>query len=489
MNLVSRSAFALRVAMNSAMKSARFAFNNPAVVRNRYEAGQRWQYGDRSHIWSHVTDARFDADQATRWELVRKARYFEANSALVQRLADVWEQYVVGSNGLILLPDSDQEQWSGASSEWFKEWEQYPDLTSKQNWATLQSLIARTWLVDGEIFILKTRGLTPPYRPRIQLIEGHRVGTPGNLVGNSNVIDGIGIDAKGRPVTYYVMDGVESGSYTPISAENIIHVFEPNRVAMYRGITHFYAVMNALHDLDDLERLEMQAAKDAALTTKVIKTPSGEDVPEETEWNAVQTSETGAANPLFEYYKKAFGATTKVMKTGDEYEQFVSNRPSVVQQWYWKYLTEKVCTGVGIPLVMVFADSMQGTVYRGVLDTAAAFFRSRSKVLETAFQQVWEYVIDTGSRYDSRIANKPVDWRRTVCRPPKSPNVDVGRNSSAMLAELEANARTLQDIYAETGDDWKQKLRQRAKEKAMLKELGLTPEESLPKDKKEPGAV
>jgi lambda family phage portal protein len=485
-NIISKTALATRVAINAAMKSARYAFTHPEVIRNRYEAGQRWQYGDRSAIWSHVVDARFDADQATRWELVRKARYFEANSALVQRIADVWEQYVVGANGLILLPDSDDEQWAGAAAQWFEEWGQFPDLTSLQNWATLQSLIARTWLVDGEVFLLKTRGQSPPYRPRLQLIEGHRVGTPGKMLGNPNVIDGVEIDGKGRPVAYYVQDGVDGGEYTRITADNIIHIFEPNRVGMYRGISHFYAVMNALHDLDDLERLEMQAAKDAASTTKIVKTPSGEETAEETEWSGVQTSETGAANPLFEYYRKVFGATTKVMKIGDEYEQFVSNRPSVVQQWYWKYLTEKVCTGVGIPIVMVFPDSMQGTVYRGVLDTAAAFFRSRSKVLETSLRQVWEYVIDTGSRFDSRIANKPADWKRLVCRPPRSPNVDVGRNSQAMLAELEANTRTLQDVYAETGDDWKQKLRQRAKEKDFLKSLGLTPEEALPKETKPP---
>lgn len=455
------------------------------LVRNRYEGGQRWQFGDRSAIWSAVADARFDADQATRYELMRKARYFEANSPLIQRIADIWEQYVVGSNGLILLPDSDNEQWAGAAAQWFDEWAKYPDFVSLQNWSTLQGLIARTWLIDGEVFILKTRGMTAPYWPRLQLIEGHRVGTPGQIIRNAkaNVVDGVQLDERGRPVGYWVQTGWDSDNYELISADNIIHIFEPNRIGMYRGLTHLYAAMNVLHDLDDLCRLEMQASKDAASTTKIIKTPSGEEPNDETMWAGVETSAPGAANPLYEYYRKVFGATTKVMKVGDEYEQFVSQRPSVAMQWYWKYLTENVCSAIGIPIVMVFPDSMQGTVYRGVLDTAAAFFRSRSKVLETGFRQVWEYTIDSGSRFDSRIASKPQDWRRLVCRPPKSPNVDVGRNSNAMLAELEANTRTLQDIYAETGEDWKQKLKQRQKEKAFLVKLGMGPAEVKP----EPG--
>lgn len=36
----------------------------------------------------------------------------------------------------------------------------------------MQSLIARTWFVDGEVFILKTKGSS---LPRIQLIHKERI--------------------------------------------------------------------------------------------------------------------------------------------------------------------------------------------------------------------------------------------------------------------------------------------------------------------------
>ena len=482
MNPLSKILRAGRVAANQAWKAGRHAFRNP--VQGRYEAGRRWQYGERSYLWSFVTDARFDADQATRIELVRKARFFEANSPLVQRLADVWEQYIVGSNGLILSPDSEDEQWNDAAAQWFDEWSNFPDLVSLQNWATLQSLIARTWFIDGEVFILKTRSERPPYRPRIQLIEGHRVGTPGNMtqLEGRSIVDGIEVDKKGRPTAYYVQDGFDVEDYRRIDSSEIIHIGEPARVGMYRPLTHFYAVMNPLHDLDDLERLEMEAARDQASTSKVIKTPTGELPDDANSWETqTDPNPNGGTNPLTQYYKRVFGASTKVMKIGDEVEYIQPNRPSVVQQWYWKYLTEKVCTGVGIPLVLVFPESLQGTVYRGALDSANAFFRSRSAVLAAKFEEVWRYVIGTGALQDVRIADRPARWFQLTCRPPRAVNVDVGRNSAAMLAELAAGTRTWQDICGETGEDWKAKLTQRAKEAAFIHELAtkfkITPQE------------
>jgi len=492
-----RDEIASQAKADQARRDARMKAENRALllaaralmVTNRFEAGQRWQWGDRSYLWSYVTDARFDANQATRYEMVRRIRYFEENSPLVQRLCDVFEQYVVGANGLILSPDSSDENWNLAAKDWWDEWGIYPDLVSLQNWAILQSLIARTWFIDGEVFILLTRSENPPYRPRIQLFEGHRVGTPPSLASQEGktIVDGVEIDWKGRPVAYWIQTGLDAREYTRIDAQYIIHIFEPSRIGMYRGITHFYAVLNTLHDLDDLARMEMMKAKDAAETTGIIKTPTGEVVDDATEFDreidsADPWAQQGQQNPLAEYYKRIFGPTKKVMKIGDEYENAPPvNNPTTAQQWYWRYIAEQICNGVSIPITLVYPDSIQGTVLRAVMDAANAQFRSRSSVLGAAFKRVWAYVIGTGSTQDRRISGKPADWLKLGVRAPRAVNVDVGRNSSAMLAEWLAGVRTLRDICAETGDDWKDIIAQKAREiaaiKKVAKDAGVEPNE------------
>lgn len=470
MNAISRITLATRVAANAALKSVRIALGSPGVM-NRYEAAKRWQGGHRSSIWSFVTDARFDATQADRFEIVRKARYFEANNPLVQRLADLWELYTVGANGLIISPQTENYEWAATARERYREWCVAPDACSLLSMTQTMSLASRLWFIDGEAFILLTRTTSAPYRPRIQLIESHRVGTPPAMAGQEGVtiVDGVQIDVKGRPVGYWVRDDFEGEKFAFVPAEYMIHLAEPNRQGMYRPLSFFYAVMNVLHDLDDLALLEMSAAKEAARVQKIIKTPSGE-LPDD-EWDEV-TQDAASANPQKEYYERVFGAETKVMFTGDEYEQFTSNRPTVAQQWYWRHLAEQICIGSsGVPLVLVYPDSMQGTVYRGVLDMAAQTFKARSSVPQDASLRIWRYFIEFDSRVDVALADKPKDWRSATVRPPRAVNVDVGRNSSAMLAEFEAGMRTLSDIFSETGDDWQEKVEQKAKEMAFIKRM------------------
>lgn len=449
------------------------------VLFNRYEAGQRWGTS-RSWLPAFVQDARFDADSATREEIVRKSRYFERNNAIVNRLADLFEQYTVGC-GLQINPASSSEEWNQAAKAWFEIWSKFCDLTSLQSFGTIQSLVARAWFIDGEVFILKTRGreyANSPAKPRIQLIEAHRVATPQRLTTEEGkrIVDGIELDGNGRPVAYHVRDGFDENEYRRIPAEQIIHVFEPSRPGMYRGLPFLYPVLNDIHDLDDLELCEMKAAKQAAETATFIETASGELSAEDKRRERFnQATQKGDGTTVDEartrYIKDAIGGRVAGLKMGEKVTQFVSQRPSVTVQWYWDYLTSKICAGSGISKLLVYPWSMQGTVTRADLDVMSGFFHARSAVLGRAFSEVFVYVMGWANANDPALDGAPPDWFLVNTRAPRSVNVDVGRNSSAMLAELKAGARTYQDVYAELGQDWREQLRQKAKEAAFIRSL------------------
>lgn len=459
-----------------------FAFGFRFVIAakllfNRYEAGQRWGTS-RSYLPGWVQDARFDADNATREEIMRKARYFEKNSGLVNRLADLFEQYTVGPCGLQLIAASKDETWNERAMEKWNDWQRFADLTSLQPFSVLQSLIARRWFIDGEIFILKTRGSESPSRPRIQLIESHRVRTPDKLTAEEGrrIIDGVEIDGRGRPVAYHIRDGFDDQSFRRVPANQVIHVFEPLRPGEYRGISFFAAVMNELHDLDDLLLLEMRAAKDAAEKSTFIETPSGEirQAGQRAERSTSTTQNSSGEDVSVSrtrWLKEAIGGRVAALKMGEKVTQFMSNRPTVSQQWYFDYLTGRICAGVGISKLLAYPFSMQGTVTRADLDVMAGFFRSRSEVLAAAFTEIRNYVMDWEINADVAIADPPSDWRKVTVRAPRSVNVDVGRNSNAMLSELKAGARTYQDVYAELGQDYREQLTQRAKEAQFIRKL------------------
>jgi capsid protein len=59
-------------------------------------------------------------------------------------------------------------------------------------------------------------------------------------------------------------------------------------------------------------------------------------------------------------------------------------------------------------------------------------------------------------------------------------HVDPLKEATAQATRLTSNTTTLATEYARQGKDWEVELRQRAKEVALMKELGLTPVQALP---------
>ncbi len=59
-------------------------------------------------------------------------------------------------------------------------------------------------------------------------------------------------------------------------------------------------------------------------------------------------------------------------------------------------------------------------------------------------------------------------------------HVDPAKEANAQATRLVNNTTTLAYEYARQGKDWEAELRQRAKERKLMKQLGLTTDESVP---------
>jgi lambda family phage portal protein len=446
-------------------------------TQNRYEAGVRWSE-KRSFRPAWYQDARYDADGPSLQVMRERSRYFERNNPIVNKLADLFEEYTCGSNGIQMMPASSDSKWNLAAKEDWDRHCQFPDLVSLQAMATLQSLSSRTWFIDGGCFILKTRSDAPPFRPRAQLIEYHRLGTPTDYRGGK-IQEGVEFNDRGRPINYYLWIGWNDEGYTPVPAANVIHLWEPSRTGLVTGVPFLHPCLLQLHDLDDLWIMEMEAAKLVSRAAATVETKSGEINAEDlrrqrfgigTNNTATAGTSGGSATTRDRFIKEVLGVDTIALKEGEKLNLIASQRPGVMQQWLWEYQAQLICAGVGISKQLVFPSSMQGTVTRADLDTANTFFQSRFAVLASAWSEYYRYYIDWASVYGNpALTNRPSDWWKVNSRAPRAVNVDVGRNSAAMLAELAAGATTLEDIYLPLGKDYRDRIRQRAREVAEIK--------------------
>jgi len=62
-------------------------------------------------------------------------------------------------------------------------------------------------------------------------------------------------------------------------------------------------------------------------------------------------------------------------------------------------------------------------------------------------------------------------------------HVDPAKEANAQATRLASHTTTLATEYARQGRDWESELRQRAKEAALMAELGLTVEQAIPMTK------
>lgn len=453
-----------------------------SVPKAMYEAGKRYGNGARSWLDAVYGDARFDASQATRSEIARKARFFEANDAIVNRLADLFEQYTVGPTGIPVIPSTSDEAFNATAAREWAAWCERCDFNGQVSFSTMQSLAARAWFIDGDGFWVKTSNMGFPAEPRLQMVESHRVSGPDQGFNSSRVHDGVALDSYGRPVGFWIntaTPGEMTTAHRLFAASDVVHIWEPSRIGMLRGLSFLYPVLNDLHDLSDLGIYEMRAAKASAEPTTVITNEAGElttgqleDLQRSRFSGTVQNAEgTDITVEKSKYYANSPGGRTLIAQRGDKVEQFVSQRPSVAVQAFWDHIIGKICVGVGMSKLLVFPASMQGTVVRADLDVCDAWFRSRSSVMQGKVVEVYQWWIKWAVLNVPGMTNPPKDFLRCTTRAPRSVKVDVGYDSAATIAELKAGLRTYESICAPMGEDWRNVLQQSAVEAAFVSAL------------------
>lgn len=445
------------------------------LPRAQYEAGRRWT-SDRSQLPGFVQDARLDAGEMVRAELVRKSRWFEKNDALANRLAEVFVEFTVGAAGPPMTPASGDDEWNQRAGEFLREWLPVADANSRLGYGGLMTTASWRRFFDGEFFILKTKEAQG--RPRLQGIAAHRVATPDDLLPQEGktVVDGVAIDSLGNPTGYWIQDGLEPGTARLRSASEVIHIFEPESPGQYRGLPLLTPVLNDLHDFNDLFLFEMLAAKVQGKDAVWYETQDG-GVPRSVfggipstgfstgESNLTSDAEIAAKRATLQ---KVFGGRSFAVKQGEKVNYIASNRPSVTSQWFFDYYASRICAGVGISKLLVLPWSIQGTVARSDLDLARNYFLSRFAPFAAACREIYLFAIGTARFSQTAISDAPADWTKVNVRPPRAVNVDIGRNSAATIAELESSLTTYEEQFAMRGLDWREQFRQRGREEKFL---------------------
>ena len=148
---------------------------------------------NRAAIYGTAVDFSVDYTANDRLEMIKRLRYGERNCGLVRQILGDYVTYVCGADGITIQCHSADGDKAAIYEEAFTEAAKQLDLSGRFSWVDLQRLPLRGALRDGDSFgILTTDELG---NPKIQLVEGHKVGNPEGVPVPEGMIDGVRFDS------------------------------------------------------------------------------------------------------------------------------------------------------------------------------------------------------------------------------------------------------------------------------------------------------
>lgn len=439
----------------------------PARVRASYDATAT--PGD-DRYWINADNLSADAanSKTVRQVLRNRSRYEVANggyaNGMVKALAV--DQISTGPRLQMLTGNT------SANNELEKEWIRWSKAVKFAR--TLRTMV-KTRVRDGESFAILTHNskLRTYSQLQLRLIEAEQVTTPlTRLDTTQNQVDGIDFDDDGNPIRYWILPHHPGGTGglqnepTPLSAEVVIHWFTEDRPGQHRGIPDFTPSLRLFANHRRYLRAVIRAAETAAEISAVIKTN-------------LSAGELGDAPEPLDTFELEPGAVTVLP---DEYDlaQLRAEQPTTT----FTQFNEAIVTEEARPLLMprnvATGDSSSYNYSSGRLDNQiydGSNDVDRDDIELIIVERVFEQWLTETLSSMSGIAISDIDltqydhawfWKHRG-------HVDPQKESKAQETKLANNTTTLADEYALQNKDWEKQLRQRAKEKALMNELGITP--------------
>ena len=437
----------------------------PVMLRARYDAAQHTS--EYARYWQHADGLSAAAAMTPdiRRTLRNRARYEVANNSYAFGIVETLADYLIGTGPRLQLRLADTVSCNRAEAQ-FEAWAEAVRLADKLK------TMRRSYAVDGEAFAILTTnpGLNSPVKLDIQLIEADRVETPIQLMGDDRIADGIEHDAYGNPAFYYVLkehpgdlNGV-SQDYWRVPADAMLHWFKHTRPGQRRGISELTPALNLFAQLRRYCLAVIAAAETAAEFAMVIytRTPPGGDAAECEPMDAVELDRRRAT----------------VLPEGWELGQVKAEQPTTGYAEFVKQKLFEICRCFGIPFGIAFGNFEGFNYSSGRLDNQCFYKKIRNEQADLALSVLnpilrawlWEASLMEG------VLPQPL---RTVQAIPHewffdgNEHVDPVKEANAQKIRLQSHTTTLATEYARQGKDWESELHQRAKEKQLMRDLGL----------------
>ena len=447
------------------------------VVRGKYDAAQT-THENRRH-WANADHLSADASASAevRRVLRSRARYEIANNSYAKGIVLTLANYVVGTGPRLQMLTDDPEANRLIEKE-FSLWAKAIGLAHKLRTMRIAQCEA------GEVFgLLATNPrVAAPVQLDLRLIEADRVCAPTlTALRGPETVDGVLFDEFGNPVAYTVLrrhpgDAASlrgSGlDFDVLPIESIIHLFRAERPGQNRGVPEVTSSLSLFAMLRRYTLAVLGSAEQAALPSGVIYT----DAPADAEAAQVEPMDTVDMDR----------GTWLTMPYGWKVGQLKAEQPTTVYSDFKHEVINEIARCLNMPFNIAAGNSSGYNYASGRLDHQAFFKAIRidqayladvvlDRVLNAWLNEavlIEGYLPQSARTLDANLAHQ---WFWDGLE-----HVDPQKEATAQATRLTSHTTTLAAEFAKAGLDWESELRQRAREVALMRELGLTTEQAAP---------
>jgi len=426
-------------------------------------------------------------DDELRWSLTRlrtRARDLERNNATARNSLRLLANGVIGARGFVhsaevrnndgTYAEKINEKIEDAWARWCKR----PTCDGKWSMATISRRLLKTVARDGDVFIRLWRGFDNEFSFAFEPIDADQVDELLNAWGTTNsdnsIRMGVEVDPFQRPVAYHVWNRPELATgYGPprerlrIPAEQIIHLYDPDRIGQSRGVSWFVAAMVPLRHLNGYVESELVAARVAAAKMMFFQRKVGE-------WGQAKEDPAGAG-----FVMDAAPGQAGILPEGYEIASWDPSHPNTAFGAFVKDGTRRVATALGQNYNSLAGD-LEGVNYSSIkagLQNERDYYRAvqdwwRDTFLEPLYREWLRMAVVSGALVlDSRDFRKFEAVRFTGRG---FPWVDPLKDVEGAILAVQSGLGTRTDFLEEQGDSLEETFETLRQERELAEEYGIT---------------
>ncbi|MEX0655888.1 MAG: phage portal protein [Phycisphaeraceae bacterium] len=453
------------------------------LLRARYDAAQTTEENRRHWANADYLSADAAASPETRALLRNRSRYEAANNSFCSGLVVTLANDCVGTGPRLQMGTNDSEMNSQVERK-FAHWTRAVRLAEKLR--TMRMGVTES----GEVFgVLSTNPrVDSPVKLEIKVIEPDQIATPSSLADDDRLRDGILFDEFGNPVAYHVLKhhpgdttfwspgsgGGHGDDFDVLPAEAVVHLYRAERPGQTRGVPELTPALPLFAQLRRYRLAVLNAAETAASFAMPIYTdapPNGEAEPLE-------------PMDIFEY-ERGMGM---VLPNGWKPAQMKAEHPSTNHVDFINSVWNEIARCVVMPLIIASGDSSDSNYASGRLDRQTyhkAIRIDQERFARTVLDHVFKAWLSEAALIEDYLP-QPLRSADALERFDHQwfwdgfEHVDPAKEANAQATRLKSRTTSLASEYAKQGHDWETELRQIAREKQLMRELGISEDEAAP---------